>query len=53
MEYAFERLLVWQKSRTLVVEIYRMTDGFPPSEKFGLVTQLRRAAISISSSIAE
>ncbi len=53
MEYAFERLLVWQKSREFVLEIYRITGGFPPSEKFGLVTQLRRAAISISSNIAE
>jgi four helix bundle protein len=47
------KLHVWQKSIGLVVEIYKITDKFPSSEKFGLVSQMRRAAVSIPSNIAE
>jgi four helix bundle protein len=46
-------LLVWQKAMELVVESYRLTAGFPKHEQFGLTSQLRRAAISIPSNIAE
>ena len=46
-------LIVWQKSIELVIEIYQLTDKFPSEEKFGLVSQMRRASISISSNIAE
>jgi four helix bundle protein len=46
-------LLVWQKSMDLVVAIYRETDAWPPQEKFGLVQQLRRCAVSVPSNIAE
>ncbi|MCF7845616.1 MAG: four helix bundle protein [Candidatus Peribacteraceae bacterium] len=49
----FEKLLVWQKSMDLVMEIYRATEKFPVSEKFGLTSQMRRAAVSIPSNIAE
>jgi len=52
-EYAFEKLDVWHKSRILVKEIYRITGAFPAEEKFGLTSQLRRAAISIASNLAE
>ena len=48
-----KKLLVWQRSLALVKQIYEETSGFPAEEKFGLVTQMRRAAISIPSNIAE
>jgi|SRR3989344_356406 len=50
---SYKDLQVWRKSIQLVKEIYLITEKFPQSEKFGLVDQLRRAAISIPSNIAE
>jgi len=50
---SFKDLIVWQKSRDLAVAIYRLTEGFPKSELYGLTSQMRRAVISISSNIAE
>jgi four helix bundle protein len=50
---SFKQLIVWQRSIELVKEIYKITDEFPKSELYGLVSQMRRAAISISSNIAE
>ena len=44
---------MWQKARDLAVEIYRLTAQFPPEERYGLASQMRRAVISISSNIAE
>jgi four helix bundle protein len=49
----FKRLLVWQRSRTLVRDVYRQTRSFPASERFGLTAQLRRAAVSVAANIAE
>ena len=49
----FTQLKVWQKSRNLAVLVYRATDTYPRSERFGLVNQTRRAAISITANIAE
>lgn len=49
----FRELKVWQRAIDLATEIYSLTKGFPESEKFGLTSQLRRAAISVSSNIAE
>ena len=49
----FKELLVWKKSIELVTEIYEITAAFPSEEKFGLVSQVRRAAVSIPSNIAE
>ncbi|MGG7037140.1 MAG: four helix bundle protein [Flavobacterium sp.] len=51
--YSFEKLNVWQKARKLSVYIYRVTQKFPKEEQFGLVGQMRRCSISISSNIAE
>jgi len=49
----YRDLVVWQKSMTLVTEIYKITKIFPKDEIYGLVTQMRRCAISIPSNIAE
>ncbi len=49
----FTDLIAWQKSHELVVLIYEMTKKFPDKEKFGLISQLERAAVSITSNIAE
>ena len=49
----FEDLMVWQRSMALVREIYSLSNQFPQDERFGLTTQLRRAAVSIPSNIAE
>jgi len=49
----YRKLEVWQKSILLVQEIYSITKKFPDDERFGLVTQMRRAAVSIPSNIAE
>ncbi len=51
--YAFEKLQVWQDARNFTVFIYKLTADFPSEEKFGLVSQVRRACISIASNIAE
>ena len=50
---SFRDLIVWQRAIQLSVEIYRLTDDFPKSEVYGLSSQLRRAAVSIASNIAE
>jgi four helix bundle protein len=49
----YEDLLVWQKGMKLVKKVYEITRPFPSDEKFGLVSQMRRAAVSIPSNIAE
>lgn len=50
---SYKELIVWQKAIQLVKEIFILTDKFPKSELYGLVSQLRRAAVSIPSNIAE
>jgi four helix bundle protein len=49
----FRNLLIWQKSMTLVTEIYQLTKSFPKEEIYGLTSQIRRSSISIPSNIAE
>ncbi|MCC5931161.1 MAG: four helix bundle protein [Cyclobacteriaceae bacterium] len=51
--FAFEKLEVWQRSNELIKEIYRITESFPSEEKFGMVSQLRRASVSVSNNLAE
>ena len=51
--YSFEKLEVWQLSRKIVKMIYTLTDKFPDKEKYGLISQIRRAAISVASNLAE
>ncbi len=49
----FEDLVVWQRSMSLVLAIYEISRTFPADERFGLTSQIRRAAVSIPSNIAE
>jgi four helix bundle protein len=49
----FTDLIVWQKAHQWVLQIYQLTKGFPKEELFGLTSQLRRAAVSITANIAE
>jgi four helix bundle protein len=50
---SFQELIVWQKAMDLVEEVYRVSGGFPREELYGLTSQLRRAAVSIPSNVAE
>lgn len=49
----YRDLVVWQKAMDLVVQIYRLSQAFPATEKFALASQIQRAAVSIPSNIAE
>ncbi|MGE6220221.1 four helix bundle protein [Nubsella zeaxanthinifaciens] len=51
--HKYKELKVWQKAIELVTDIYRTTAKFPDKERFGLVSQINRAAVSIPSNIAE
>ena len=53
MTQSFRDLQVWQRSMQLTVAVYRLTQGFPREEQFGLNSQIRRAAVSVPSNIAE
>jgi len=53
MERPHKKLDVWQIAMSLVAEVYRITETLPASERFGLTNQIRRAAVSIPSNIAE
>ena len=50
---SYKELKVWQRSYQLCLEIYKITKGFPDEEKYGLTSQLRRAAVSVPSNISE
>jgi four helix bundle protein len=49
----FTDLIVWQRSHALVLQVYRLTKNFPTDERYGLTSQLRRAALSVPTNIAE
>ncbi|MGB3467181.1 MAG: four helix bundle protein [Cyclobacteriaceae bacterium] len=49
----FKELNVWQKARKLTKSVYTLTENFPSDERFGIISQIRRSAISIPSNIAE
>lgn len=51
--FPFEKLEVWQKAIEFADSVYRITRPFPDDERFGLTSQMRRAAVSVSSNIAE
>ena len=51
--YSFEKLDAWKEARIWVAWIYKITADFPTEEKIGLVTPIRRAAISVVSNLAE
>lgn len=53
MEKGFMGLLAWQKAYSLALEVYKVTKDFPKDELYGLISQMRRAAISVSANIAE
>jgi four helix bundle protein len=53
MSDSFKDLVVWQRAIEMSLAIYKLTSSFPASERFGLTNQLRRAAVSIASNIAE
>ncbi|HUV70354.1 MAG TPA: four helix bundle protein [Terracidiphilus sp.] len=53
MVQSFRDLVVWQRSIQMPVSIYRLTQGFPKEEAYGLTSQMRRAVVSIGSNIAE
>jgi four helix bundle protein len=50
---SYRELLVWQKAKAFAVQLYRVTEQFPRAETYGLTSQIRRAAVSVSSNIAE
>ena len=50
---SYDRLRVWHEARALIKDVYRVTGNIPPSENNNLVSQLRRAAVSIAANIAE
>jgi four helix bundle protein len=53
MGESFRDLAVWQRAVAMSLEVYKLTSAFPDSERFGLTNQLRRAAVSVASNVAE
>lgn len=49
----FRNLKVWQKAHELAIDVYKSTHGFPAGELYGLTSQMRRAAVSVGSNLAE
>lgn len=53
MTTTFEDLIAWQRARVFIKHVYQITKTFPDDERFGLISQFRRAAVSIGANIAE
>jgi four helix bundle protein len=53
LKHNFKNLKVWQKSVDLAVKVYKISQSFPPEEKFGITSQMRRSSVSVPSNIAE
>ncbi len=53
MAEGYRDLIVWQRAVQMTVEVYHLTDTFPRQEMYGLSSQMRRAAVSVASNIAE
>ena len=53
MGQTFQNILAWQKAYDFVLDVYKYTKSFPESEKYGLISQIQRAAVSIIANIAE
>ena len=51
--FSFEKLEVWQNARMFILDIYKLTDTFPPNELFGITSQIKRSSSSIATNIAE
>ena len=51
--FSFEKLEVWQNSRMLILDIYKLTSKFPSNEVFGITSQIKRSSSSIATNIAE
>ena len=51
--YSFEKLDVWKYAKNLAIDVYKLTDQLPSEEKYGLVSQIRRAAFSVPANISE
>lgn len=50
---SFRDLIVWQKAHAFVLDVYGVSEAFPPAERFGLTSQFRRAAVSIAANVVE
>ena len=53
MSAFFKKLVVWQEAKSFALDIYNLSDSFPRHEIYGMTSQLRRAAVSVASNIAE
>jgi four helix bundle protein len=53
VSHSYRELIAWQKAKRLTVRVYECTETFPKSEGYGLTSQMRRAAVSVASNIAE
>ncbi len=49
----FQQLEAWQQAHALTLQVYRQTQRFPPEERYGLISQMRRAAVSVPANVAE
>ncbi len=52
-EFSFEKLDVWKDAKDFVVKIYQLTEVYPNDEKFGLISQIKRASLSVTNNISE